>query len=1289
MKNIFQYSAILLFTLLSAFPLQAEYFKHLGPEDGLAQSSVMSICQDELGRMWFGTREGLCCYDGGHVTTFRGWLTNTLWIGNNITCIRRDSRGDLYFLADSNLMHYDVRQETFTQLTTGKYITAMAEEGGTIWYMHGDTLFTQTRETNEFTPHIYDCTAGKKVSINCLTLTRDYICVGTTNGTFLMNRRSHNTTCMLPGADIYSIFEDSRDGLWISTRYGGLWRMERDGEPQRVNIPQAQVREITEDNAGNVWIGTFGGLWKYGRDTGQCQLVNIPRYVGGLAHPSIFSLYRDAQGVIWVGSYYGGVNWFDPEASRFTHYNYESNISSRTYYSYIGDMVMDNAGHLWLSTDGGGITCLDRDWNIVRQYCAGNSDLDGLPHNNVKSIAYDHQRDLLYVGMHLGGLACLDLRNNKWRRYAEAGSVIYMVRMRGGRIWVSSRTGVFCIDSATDKLEKIDLPVRYYESFDVAPDGTLYLSWGNNISKLQPGSKQVEDFTPSDGTGTYITRICAADSGVYAATLGGGIYFLDRSGKKTNYNRSTGHLPDDYCYNLSTTPAGRLLVTYRRGVVSFDPQTENTTTIDFMNSFQPGVIMQGCGLLIIPDGRVFVGDNKGITAFTEDIHEEVTGTNLHFTELTVNSRPCLPGDGILKQSLPYTDAIRLPHNAGNITIRYSLSSHYAGLSQGTFRYRLEGFDKQWTETEQSELRYTNLPAGKYVLRLAAAGAETALRITILPAWYATWWAWALYLVLLVGGLYGFIRNRIARQMLRQTEALNREKLAFFTNVSHEFRTPLTLISSHIDLLLQEHSLPRMASEYVRKIRKNTRYLSFLITELLDFRRLEADRVSLTLVTADLKPVLLEAYMSFTDYASQHDISYRADLPEGELPARFDAHLMEKVLFNLLSNAFKYTSAGGTIILHSSMTMDGEVEISVTDTGAGIAPDELSHVFDEFYRGSNAAAKEAGSGLGLAFARRIVEKHDGCFTVQSKEGEGSTFTVILPPVGERINIKHPRVRRQHLPMSPLILAEERTNMRKPPILEEENACPLLLIVEDNAELREALAKLFAPHYRVELAADGAEGLEQVRSLQPDLVVSDILMPRINGVEFCRTVKDDLLLCHIPVILLTALDSPENSIEGFARGADDYITKPFDSRLLLARANNLVRSRQLIRQAFAHTPTADIDLTVLEATDKKLLTNTADIIRRCIDDPELDVPDLCTELGIGRSKLFRKIKALTGMTPSHFITSERLKHAAMLLRTQQELLVNQVGDMCGFASTAYFVKCFKKMYGCTPKEYRQQS
>lgn len=1307
----------------------AEYFKHIGIFDGLSQFSVMSIYQDQLGRMWFGTKEGVNIYDGNTNTAYKAFAENysgcinRVLIGNDVSAINGNKDGDVFLIADNALLRYDLKKETFSTLLP-QSCYALASYEGDIWCVTQDTLFVYNAEAKKM-----DFVAEVKLDgANWLTVTASTFYISS-NGLIAIDRKSKQQRMIFQGVDVYRTFESSQKELWVGTLQNGLYRISPDGKIQKVpyspnstnGVSSHQIREFIEDRYHNIWFGTFDGLQKFDFRTEEYSLIKLRKNMGGLEHSSIFSLFYDRLGTIWVGSYYGGVNYFNPQKTIFSHYNYESDAEKELYYSYIGEMVEDRDGGLWIATDGGGLTRMDRKNHSFTNFKHGEA--NSIPHNNVKSISYDAKRHYLYIGTHMGGLSRYDLKRKSFYNYLEhprqgnpdPGDVIYHIQFWKDRLFVSSRNGFFILNPDTDAFEQIRIPSNHCRHFDLDEEGFV---WGTLWKRLirvnlrDPGDVQNIDLAQY-GCPFNITKVKVTKHGVYVGTLGFGLYFYNKTTKEvTHYTAEETQLLSNYCYNVAETQQGNLLIVSDKGITLFYPGSQTFRSIGCNLGFPASAIMNGCGVYVSGNNDIFVGDVQGITEFREnDLSALDEEQQLYFSRLVVNNQFVHPDDetGILKEAFPFIKELSLKHDQNNLDFYFALTNYANIMQNKQYEYMLEGFDKQWTLTKQMNLRYTNLDPGKYVLHIRVKENIEGMRQTIsLPIqitspWYATWWAWLVYVIAFLLCITYYVRSRTAKRLLalslekerfekQQIEQLNHAKLRFFTNVSHEFRTPLTLIIGHVELLLQQTSIPQILYNHILKISKHTLQMQNLVSELLDFRKFDQNYMILKVGRYNLSNFLQEIYLFFYDYACQRNIDYQFYCDNKFLECWFDSRQMEKVFFNLLSNAFKYTPDKGSINISFNIT-DDVIGIRVCDNGIGMKAKETKYIFERFYQVDNELQSgdiTPGTGIGLALAKSIVDKHHGTISVESEVGKGSIFTVCLLRGKEHFaydkdiqfvdGTKVPDCTCTSMPSELITFTEEETqSIGTGPYT--------LLIVEDSEDLLQLLKQLFAPFYKVCLARNGKEGLAMAIEESPDLIVSDVMMPEMTGTEMCMQIKNNIDLCHIPVVLLTALNTTEQNIEGLNRGADDYVVKPFNARILLARCNNLIRNRLLIHQQMANKPISEIELITINPLDKDLLKQTIQIIDEHISDPGFDIPMLCRELGMGRTLLYSKFKALTGMTPNNFILNYKLKAAALMLRQQPELQIAEISDRLGFGSPIYFSRCFKAQFNTSPQNYRK--
>ena len=687
---------------------------------------------------------------------------------------------------------------------------------------------------------------------------------------------------------------------------------------------------------------------------------------------------------------------------------------------------------------------------------------------------------------------------------------------------------------------------------------------------------------------------------------------------------------------------------------------------------------------------------------------------MNFDILFIFNEEICPNDqsGILTDILAKTSDIYLSYKQNNITVEFA-SFNYNNDRNRLFEYRLEGFDKAWTQTTGTTITYTNLPPGEYILRARPlAGKENLdeevhLNIHVSAPFYATVWAYFFYLLCLLGVMIAFIRFKTRQAALKSSleferkekeriEELNQVKLRFFTNISHEFRTPLTLILGQIEVLMQM-DLGTTIYNRILRIYKNAWHMRNLISELLDFRKQEQGYLKLKVEEQNLVTFTRQIYMCFYEYAQKKEITYRFDNVEETISVWFDSKQLQKVIFNLLSNAFKYTPNKGSIRVEVRM-LASQAIVSVCDTGVGIPEEHISKIFERFYQTDNSSSFTLGTGIGLALAKGIMNMHHGKIDVESTVGKGTKFTLSLP-LGNRhfsdeematVESRESVIISEAVPMLPfeqiMDVEEEKTKVQEN-IKEEDK--PIILLVDDNEELLSMLEDLFLPIYKVYIAHDGREGLEMARQIQPDLIISDVMMPEMSGKELCYKIKTNVELSHISVVLLTAQTSVEYDVEGLKFGADDYVTKPFNVKVLIARCNNLIKNKKRLIAHYAGKTITESPVTeAINERDKELLAKCVNIIKENFENPAFDVTALASELCVGRSKLYMQFKQMTGLTPNEFILKIKLDEAMSLLKNHPELNISEISIRLGFSSPRYFSKSFKAFFGVAPQTVRSR-
>jgi signal transduction histidine kinase/ligand-binding sensor domain-containing protein/CheY-like chemotaxis protein/AraC-like DNA-binding protein len=1330
--KLFSALGLILCFLLNSPTARAVYFKHIGMNDGLSHISVMSIYQDQLGRMWFGTREGISLYDGERMRIFKDWekenrderMNNIL--GQGFYSIVGNKEGDVFLSTPASIIRYDMREERFYEIssTTSPVLTSC---DGKIWVAQERSIYTYDEEGDSLCLYL-----KTDLPAMCLQVSGNKIWIGTTDGLYVSENRQA-PSCVIEHISVYRLFESSSKELWAGTLNEGLYRIPAQGEikfysdkaPAPFHIASSHIREFAEDKYRNIWFGTFNGLHKYNPNTDAFTVYQHDYLPGSLSHSSVFSLFIDSQETIWAGTYYGGVNYFNIDKDIFTHYVDNPSRKECLSYPFVGRMVEDKDENIWICTEGGGLNLLDKKTRTFTRYKAGTN--NALLHNNLKAIAYDKKRHHLYIGTHYGGLSRFDISNGRFHNYlheyADKKSmpyeIIHQTLFYNDKLYASSTNGLFVLNPETDTFQFIThenvLP------FAIDSKGYIWAATEDKLSRINPAKPEERtDWRLLDHDIHFgINAIMeSSDGDIYFVTGGSGLYRYDtQSGSFIHYSKDDGALLSNYCYNLVETRPGELLITSDKGVTFFNPSMSETRSYKLGAHLPITSITDGCGVLVCTDNELFIGGSDGLTSFRqEELLKKEKDYSLHFSELYIHNARIYPGSPhrILKEAFPYSKSVTLKHNQNNLIITFASTNYIEIQKSIEYEYRLAGFDTDWVSTSLTGIYYTNLNPGKYKLLVRekspalspAAKKEIALDIIITPPWYNTAWAWFIYITTTSAIAFFIIKAKNARRELalslvheraekERNEELNQAKLRFFTNISHEFKTPLTLILSQIETIFQHTTLPPAIYNKIIKINRNASLMRNMIVELLEFHKLENNHVSLQVYRQNIIPFLKDIYLPYCELATQQIISFQFQ-PENETVwLWFDPNQLQKVFNNLLYNAFKYTKKGGSIEVLINET-ETEVSIKVIDSGIGISGKDASQVFNRFYQASTSNHPNPGTGIGLALSKNIVTLHHGTIAVMSELGYGSIFTVTLRKGKAHFEQDsnsvlldkpdEPMIQKGSLPdVSPWDEAEESEDTFTG--IERKKQYTVLL-VEDNDELLQILNNLFTPLYKVVLAHDGEEGLRMAHTANPDLIVSDVMMPLMSGIEMCSKIKNSIELCHIPVVLLTALDAIEHNMEGLQQGADDYIRKPFHAKALLMRCNNLIKNRLLIKAQLSKHTDFDMQILTTSPLDQKLISHILEIMEKNMSDPAFDVNVLARELCLGRTTLFSKFKSLTGMTPNEFIQNQRIKHAAKLLLTCPDMQIAEIAEQSGFESAVYFSRCFKSQFGSSPLQFRKE-
>lgn len=1329
-------------------------FNNFTIENGLSQNSVISITQDKAHFLWFGTRQGLNRYDGYQFKIYRNNPVQPESISSNeVTTLLTDSKGRMWVGTINGLNRYDQQRDRFIRIRTDRknnrkdlvIETIYEDRAHRIWVGSSKGLHLLLDSVDNMFMSFEFKSGENPAGIAIYSIFQDVknrIWLGTTDGLLCMTENNGhytykrfrtiiNNANSLSSNYVTAINADQLGNLWVGTDNGlCLYHEEsqtfstyRHEDKDSTGIIHSDVRDITLDRKGLLWIGTQEGLSildpvtrkfkNYQHDT---ELKN------SISHNSVHSIFQDANQTMWVGTYFGGVNFSYPIATRFQVYR-NSKLKPSISGNIISSMVEDEQQNLWIGTEGAGLNYLDRKNNRFVNYKTNPNNPNSISSNLIKIICKDNTSNGLIIGTHHGGLNLFNSSTGRFRRILNVkdttnaigtAEIIALSQDQYGTIWVGSRNGLSILKkqdghfperttkSVLDKYikgENRGIQVLFKDHTQQLWIGTTagLFSYNFKSRKLILYRKKESDIHKLKSD--YINCIVETTDGqLCVGTYFGGLSIFN---KQTNtfktYDEQDG-LANNNVLGVVEDQSGKLWISTANGLSKLDLKTgvvRNYTQVDGL----AGNEFNSRSFLGSPNGAVFLGGLNGLTAFyPREIETNDDAVPIVFTGLKLfNQAVEVNGpDQLLKEQLIDTKSLTFKHDQNNFTIGFALLN-YIKSDKNKYTYQLKGYDADWQQVDHPSATYTNLPSGNYQFTVKGSnndgiegGNFATIAIHILPPIWATWWAYLLYILVFAGILFLGIRYLFVRALLKRTADIQQMKLNFFTHVSHEIRTPLTLILGPLENLLKStKDLPEVNNQII-PIKNNADRLMRLITELMDFRKNESGKLKLNIARHNIVAFTEEIFYSFKHLANVTDIDYHIEYGTPDIQAYFDKTQMEKVLFNLLSNAFKFTKENGSIKL-SVLEDTKHIIIQVRDNGIGIPYDSQDKLFSEFFQVNAEGSNHIGSGIGLALSKSIIDAHHGNISIESTPeyiGQpGSTcFTVKLKKGTAHFSSKELKEVADHNTEHPIYSVPIPTMDINPVNKPTKRHAETVLIVEDNPEIRQLLYDFISNDYQIIVRADGLQGWETAIELLPDLIICDVMMPFMDGLELTKKLKTDERTSHIPIILLTAKSSHIHQLEGMEVGADSYITKPFSMELLRLTLRNLLQSRANMRKKFSQQVSLEPQGIVMSNIDQVFTTKVIQYIEERMADQDFSVPELSVYIGMSQPVLYKKIRAITDLSVNDFIKSIRLKKAAQLL-LQKGYNISEVSYLVGFNDPKYFSREFRKQYGQTPRAYIQ--
>lgn len=1251
---------------ITRLSLETDSIRNYYAEDGLAAESILHIYVDRHQQVWAGTRMGLCRYvpekDCFETVSFVKEILS-------VSAIMEDSMGNFWIGT--------VQEGVYLYNSKMQFIKHFCEADGSL--------------------------TGKRVT---------------------------------------SLYEDAYHRIWVGTNPGGVTRI--DPRTYKVvcytsknsGLKNDYVRCIAEWN-GELLMGTYDGIYSFNLfDYKIIKVVGYDDWAKPLGHYSIYSFCLDRTGTLWIGTYAGGISRLSTFSSRFVRHapGEWNNIQTGIY----GTACYDRNGKLWIATEGYGLLSYDISTGETHFYLIDPSAYSVYNANVIKTVMAED--DYIWCGTTKGELYQFDLKTHRFKlfyRFPVAVSVYSILRDSSDNLWVGTSGGqhsLTCfsptgkrieniVDSSGKKLEISS--VRYL--LEESPGTLLVGTRGNGLFRLKVSSVNTKEegvcviaslihytITATESRHklncNYISSILRTHDGeLWLSTYGGGIYRMNDNGDVDKVvTTANGLMTSTICYMVEGADK-MLWMSTDKGISGYSPRDGSIKNYPYANGVHVREFTLHGGIAL-PDGTVCLTGNDGFITFcTPEMPVNTFVPPVVLESVRVNNYPVTVGDDseILSCLLDNTEEIHLSYDQNNIEIGYR-ALNFINSSMNRYAYRLEGYDKGWNEVEgRTTAYYTKLPSGTYIFHVKGSNNDgiwnecgRKLRIIIAPPLWETWYAYLLYIVMGMGVMfivfYYYNTRRRLQEELRagqrekqQQEEFHQARMRLFTNLAHELRTPLTLIITPFEELVKRIDLGVELRSRLNVIYKNAQRLLLLVNQLMDLQKNQSGAMELRVSEGDVCEFVREIYYAFKQIAQTNEINFTLKCHPDSLVVWYDKILLEKLIFNLLSNAFKYTPSGKSIHMKVAYEYEqGMIILCVEDSGCGIPKEEREKIFTPFYQiPETAGINISGTGIGLSLVYSIVQLHKGSICIEDRAdgNEGAVFIVRLPVTLNAFTEEE----RDIMPMETIgntALVQPIESKSTSTVVGDIQKKPIILIVEDDKEVRDYLRQSLESDYVILEAGNGIKGYEYTVRDFPDLILSDIMMPKRNGLELCKMIKEDMRVGHIPVILMTARSMVMHIKEGFQAGADDYIIKPFSMDVLRIRIQSLLQSRQQLKRLYGRHFSPEVIGTTMVSADERFSQKLYEVIEKHISDPELSVDMLCQEIGISRANLYRKIKAISELSPTELIRNKRLEVAMKYLK-ETDMTISDIAAALGFSSHSYFSNSFKALYGMSPSEFVQ--
>ncbi|GGF03654.1 hybrid sensor histidine kinase/response regulator [Flavobacterium limi] len=1335
-KSMNKLKSFLLVILLSLNTFGQNYpIKHLDISSGLSNNSVATIYQDQNGYMWFGTFDGLNRYDGNDFKIYRHIHTDPNSIqGNAISCIEGDNKNNLWIGTTAGPVIFNAERSCFTPLkyfgidkkakplkitayeiiaVHSQNIILVATKQAIILFKEGDKIGTAIPFNGKLNYIARSIAYDTKKNIFYVFVTGSGLCK--------YDVESNKITLLNNKITVANCIKLTNKGLWVGSDEGAyLYNESRNTYSKNYFPEKTSVRDFFQQE-NRLWIATDGtGLYTITKNQSAPVLYKATGPVSLLKSKSLYDIFESKNGEMWFGTLRGGVSMMGKKPLDFNHFKSKSQQTNKEDEDPAANFMLsfceDEKKNIWIGTDGAGMRYWNRKQNTYDVYSTTSASGRKIQSNFVTSIVRDSD-NAIWVAMWKGGVCRIDPKSkaiqnfsiyNQFTKKAEQESWLLFLDSKK-TLWlaVTNNGALYQFDRRQNKFVCYSTALRDVTCLHETKDGKIWGGTFNSFFEIDPKTKIVKSHH-SD----YNVRCITEDQNknLWIGTVEGGLLLYNRkTGISKKYTIQNG-LSSNTILRLLEDKKGNLWMSTYHGISRLNPKNNTFRNFGISDGLQ-GTQFSWNSSTKLSTGEFVFGGINGFNVFDPDnIKDKKNTGKFLLNDLLVNNQPLkLDSPYITEKKLEMISEAELPYDKSALSFDF-VYLDYVNSEKINTAYFLEGWDKDWNYTSKNNrANYSRLTEGTYTFKVKTTDVfgnwtnEVILAtVKILPPWYRTWWAYTFYLIAVIGAIYAYVDYHKNKERLRYEIKLTRmehkkdkehaeKQFSMFTYMAHELRTPLSLIINPLKSTIDRKNTPEDDLD-LNLAYKNAKRLLSLTDQLLLFRKAETDLDELKISKINLNSLCREIYDSFTQMAAVKNLNYQ--FIEEKTPTEIygDYEKIEITLFNLISNAFKFTPNKGTISI-KLVEKEADVSIIISDTGSGIHENDIDTIFEKFKQIQSKSSN--GFGIGLYVARYFVNKHYGKITCTSKVGKGTSFTIVLPKgkshfTAMNINESHPQ-------MSPIVgellegMPPENANNdndqpSKPENINEEliSTKRVLLIVEDNPEMNYYLVQLFSKNYIVYSAANGIEGLKLVQKHMPDIVLSDISMEGMNGLDLCKEIKQNDDSSHIPVILLTATTSNDIHLQSITEGADDYVTKPFDSNILLARVDAVLRNRGQLRKYFLDSITLRENVNKVPLEYKEFLDKCIEIVEANLENSEFNLKSFSAAMGMSHSSLYKKIKAISGQTVNGFIRSIRIRRAAVIMLTEN-INIAQVGPQVGIEDQRYFRQQFVKLFGMKPSEY----